>query len=103
MGIDIEKIDDTIQAIDINTELFYQNKIDEGYRKLDSTLGKISFVIEDIIRYQEQSGQDVKAKRFVEILTEAMRALENKDALLLADILQYDLKEMLEDVKEELI
>lgn len=103
MSIDIEKIDDAIQAIDINTELFYQNKIDDGYKNLDSTLGKISFVIEDIIRYQEQSGQDVQAKRFVEILTEAMRALENKDALLLADILQYDLKELLEEVKEELI
>lgn len=103
MSIIKGKIDDAIQVIDFNTDLFYQNHIDEGYKHLDNTLVKISAAIEEVIRYQSDSGQDVQGERVVEILTEAMKALEKKDALLLADILQYDLKEILENVKSELL
>jgi hypothetical protein len=40
------------------------------------------------------------SSEIVGILTEAMQALESKDALLLADILNYDLREIFEDIKE---
>lgn len=103
MSIIKSKIDDAIQFIDLNTDLFYQNKIDEGYKKLDNTLVKISDAIEEVIKYQENSGQDIQGEKIVGILTEAMDALEKKDTLLLADILQYELKELLEEVKSELL
>ena len=103
MSIIKGKIDDAIQVIDFNSDLFYQNKRDEGYKHLDNTLVKISDAIEEVIRYQNDSGQDIQGEKVVGILTEAMKALEMKDALLLADILQYDLKEILEDVKSELL
>lgn len=103
MSIIRGKIDDAIQIIDYNTDLFYQNKIEEGYKHLDNTLVKISDAIEEVIRYQNDSGQDIQGEKVVGILTEAMKALEMKDALLLADILQYDLKEILEDVRNDLL
>lgn len=97
------KIDETIRIIDDNTDLFYQNKIDEGYKYLDKTLIKISDIIEEVIEYQKQSGEDIHGEKIVGILTEAMKALEKKDALLLADILQYELKEILEEVRSGLL
>jgi hypothetical protein len=103
MSIIKSKIDDAIQIIELNTDLFYQNKIDEGYKYLDSTLVKISVAIEEVIKYQENSGQDIQGEKIVGILTEAMDALEKKDTLLLADILQYELKELLEEVRSELL
>lgn len=103
MSIVKSKIEDAILTIDSNTSLFYQNKLDEGYRHLDNTLVKISEAIEEVIRYQDMSGQDIQGERIVGILTEAMKALEMKDSLLLADILQYELKEMLEKVISELL
>lgn len=103
MSILRSKIEETIQIIDNNTDLFYQNKIDEGYKHLDNTLIKISDTIEEVIKYQSQCGKDIQGESIVGILTEAMKALENKDALLLADILQYELKEVLEEVKSELL
>lgn len=103
MSIIKSKIDDAIQIIEINTDLFYQNKIDEGYKYLDNTLVKISEAIEEVIKYQDSSGQDIQGERIVGILTEAMKALEMKDALLLADILQYELKEILDEVRNELL
>ena len=95
MSILKEIIDDAIKAIDINTDLFYQNKIDEGYKQLDNTLIRISNAVEEIIRYQQESGHYVQGEKIVGILTEAMQALESKDALLLADILNYDLRKYL--------
>lgn len=103
MRIVIGKIDDAIQLIDINTDLFYQNKLDEGYKLLDITLIKISDAIEEVIKYQDNSGQDIQGEKIVGILTEAMKALEKKDTSLLADILQYELKELLEEVRSELL
>lgn len=103
MALTIDKLDDVIETIDVNTDLFYQNKIDEGYKNLDNTLGKISGIINDVIMYQEESGKDTQGEKIISILTEAMKALENKDALLLADILQYDLKELFEEIRNELI
>ncbi|MDI9508282.1 MAG: hypothetical protein QM217_00430 [Bacillota bacterium] len=103
MGIVVSKIDEAIGLIDINADLFYQNKIDEGYRQLDNTLVKISEAIEEVIKYQDQSGQDIQGEKVVGILTEAMKALEMKDTSLLADILQYELKEIFEEVRSELL
>jgi hypothetical protein len=103
MSIVISKIDEAIQLIDTNTELFYQNKTDEGYKHLDYTLVRVSEAIEEVIKYQDKSGQDIKGEKIVGILTEAMKALEKKDTSLLADILQYELKEIFEDVRSELL
>jgi len=102
MSLKVDKLDDVIQTIDLNTDLFYQNKINEGYSCLDKTLGKISEAIEEIIKYQASSGQDIQGDKIIKILTEALKALEKKDSLLLADILQYDLKELLVEIRNEL-
>ena len=68
MSIIKSKIDDAIQIIELNTDLFYQNKIDEGYKYLDSTLVKISVAIEEVIKYQENSGQDIQGEKLSEYL-----------------------------------
>ena len=104
MRIIKDKLDIAIDRIDENTTLFYQNKVDEGYAKLDETLEIIGITIDDILRYQEESKIERTSEvKLVQILTEAMHALEVKDVLLLSDILLYELKEAFNEIREEII
>lgn len=99
-----ESVDAVIKKIDENTNLFYQNKKNNGYEKLNETLRLISDVIDDILSYEHKLlGKKVSEKKLVEILSDAMTALEKRDELLLSDILQYDLKEVFVQYKESLI
>lgn len=104
MRIIKDKIDIAIDRIDENTKLFYQNKIDEGYAQLDETLRIIGIAIDDILRFQKESkNESASEAKLVQVLTEAMNALEVRDTLLLSDILLYELKEVFNEIREELI
>lgn len=99
-----ERIDNVIKSIDENTNLFYQNKKNKGYEELNDTLLLISNLIDEILSYEEKTIGEKKSEiKFIEILSEAMKALEKRDELLLSDILQYDLKEMFVQYRESLM
>lgn len=89
----------SILTIEKTTELFYQQKIDEGYKELNHTLIMLTDTMNHIFTYKAE-GYDigVEEDHLVQVLTEAMNALEMKDVILLSDIMQYDLKELLEKV-----
>lgn len=99
-----KKIDMAIISIDNTTNLFYQNKIDVGYKELDETLQIISDAIDGILRHEDSIGyKSTSETKLVDILSEAMKALELRDTLLLADILQYDLKGILVELRDSLM
>lgn len=99
-----ESIDAVIKKIDENTNLFYQNKKSNGYEELNETLQIISNVIDEVLSYEQKIlGEKVSEIKLVEILSDAMTALEKRDALLLSDILVYDLKEFFIQYRESLI
>lgn len=89
------------QSIDETTDLFYQNKTNEGYKRFEDTITVLTDTINNIFEYKNQ-GYDIgiEEPHLVEVLTNAMNAMEEKDALLLSDILNYELKELFEQVDE---
>ena len=89
-------LEESILLMRQTTELFYQQKTDEGYQQLDSTLAVLTETMGRIFKYKEE-GHDIliDEHQLVQVLTEAMKAMEEKDTVLLSDILQYELEELL--------
>lgn len=85
-----ENIQAVMEEIGQVTDLLYQEKIDEGYEKLTVLIRNIMTLTADITDEAEQAG-------FVAVLSPALEAMEHKDYTLLADVLQYDLVEKLEE------
>jgi ElaB/YqjD/DUF883 family membrane-anchored ribosome-binding protein len=96
-----EEIIKVLQSIDQTTELFYQQKEQEGYKNLEYTLDILIKTINEMLIYKKEKSdnfKDIQENKINEILTEAMNALEQKDTILLSDILNYDLKEALKEL-----
>ena len=97
------EITDIIKSIDETTTDFYQQKTDEGYKSLDITLELLILGINHILEYNsENNGIKIDEQQLNNLLTEAMKAIESKDVILLSDILQYDIKELFEDILKTL-
>ena len=85
------------------TELLYQQKDQEGYALLNKTLATIAQAIEVIFAWQHEQQMDESTQQeMVDVLTQAMQAMEQKDTVLLADILKYELLERFEVILEEM-
>ena len=79
-----------IDKIDLVTDKFYLQKQAEGYTLLDEVLKDLGTVMDAMIL----AGFDVT--KILNVLGMAMDALEKRDSILLADILQYEVKEQLQ-------
>ncbi len=90
IAMDKNMVQTVIDEIGEISELLYQENFSEGYTKLAQLLKQMSVMTADLTDEETQA-------EFVGILRPAMEALEVRDATLLADILQYDLKEKLEE------
>lgn len=88
-----QKLNQAISSIEETTTLFYQQKTEEGYQRLQTTLEKIVGCVDQL--YQQNNNQANNSERIFSILSTSMTALENKDTILLSDILRYDLKQEL--------
>ena len=94
MNEEKEKFVRALKAIDTTTELFYQQKVKEGYGCFE----EIIVCVTELIYYMtNQNGKeynvDINEHELKNILLNAMQSMEVNDTILLADILQYELKE----------
>lgn len=77
-----------LDKLDSVVEVLYQQNINKGYSELGMLLGAINDAL--------QSGElNVELEAFNVVLRKAMEALEEKDMVLVADILNYELREFL--------
>lgn len=77
----LKKLNDTVDVL-------YQQDISKGYSELDILLGAITDAL--------QRGElNVELEVFNVVLRKAMEAMEEKDMVLVADILNYELRECL--------
>ena len=86
----MEKIEYIIQLIGDVTMSFYQNKLNEGYQKLEQLISVIGITMTDLP--SDHVMKLIESKINI-ILTDALNAMEEQDSLLLADIMEYELKE----------
>lgn len=97
------KITEIMQQIDSVTELFYQQKEQEGYSALNELLPNLVAGVDAIYQYKQQHDEiPFDEQELQTALVDAMNALEEKDTVLLADVLKYDIYEKYEAVAEAL-
>lgn len=84
-----EKIGKALDEIDKVIGLFYDHKEKEGYQETNVLIGMLMELDAEL------AGGQASAAEWMRGLTEAMEALEQKDTVLFADILQYDIAEQI--------
>jgi hypothetical protein len=94
-----EEVKNTICEIGEVADLFYMQKNNDAYNKLSGTLIQISDILYKLSTDVDM-GMKIDVNKLNQILYEAMNAIENKDSVLLADILQYELVEQFNNLLE---
>lgn len=84
-------IDELKNNIEVTADLLYRQKIEEAKQSMTTTIDLITQVIGQIT-------DEDKINKLVVILNEALNAMEEDDNVLLADIIQYDLMELIENL-----
>ncbi len=93
----------TIEDVKDTVDLFYQQKDTEAFSKFIVVLEEMTNAIDTLFAYKgEHSGFEMDEKKVCDILKDAMEALQNSDSVLLADILQYDFVEYIEEIIENM-
>lgn len=103
MGAEKEFVKNALKEVKENIDLFYQQKTGEALQQFDSVLDKVMTIVDTLFQYKEMR-QDflLEEERVKTALAEALNALEEKDLILLADIIQYDFVEYVEELTEEM-
>ncbi len=94
-----EQLEQNITDINEIIEMFYQQKTQEAYLKLDPVLGKLLSAIDAVVAYQQEHTEvEIDVNALTGALKEALSAIEEKDSILMADVLKYELIEKLEAI-----
>ncbi len=98
-----EQIKATIDEVQDIIDLFYQQNDKEAFEKLDTVLENMTISIDNLELYKlENSDFDFDETKLCEILKESMEALQSDDKVLMADILQYDFIEYINELLEQM-
>ena len=97
MNLDKETLEREVNEIQEQLNLFYQQKTEVALNVFSDILDKVKNVVDQLFAYKEdQKLFSLDEEKIVRFLTEAMSAIEEKDYILMADILQYDLVEYIQ-------
>ena len=78
--------------------LFYQQKRQEAYAKLLQGIDELTIIIGKLDEIPANDSLNIDKDKLLNTLMEAMHALEDRDTVLIADILQYDLINRLKEI-----
>lgn len=82
-------VTDLIEELQMIADDFYQNKMNKGIKKMPELIRKLSEFVPHLRSGQQES--------FLVILKGIMEAMEMKNYIMLADMLVFDVKEMMEE------
>lgn len=90
-----------IGKIEQNMELFYQQKNMEALDEFQQVLVMMMNMVDAVFAYRDTHEEfEVDEEKIKDTLTEAMSALESKDYVMLADVIQYDFVEYVQELAE---
>lgn len=93
-----DDIKDTMQVLKKIAALLYQQKAQEGYAELDAALQCLLLTVSRMAAYQKDKENKIIDEELMNIaLNEALKAIEQKDIVLLADILIFELNGLLDE------
>jgi hypothetical protein len=99
MSAEKELVEKTLEEVRESVDLFYQQKTGEALQQFDIVLGKVMTMVDTLFAYKEaHEGFALDEEKVKTALTEALGALEERDMILLADIIQYDFVEYVEEL-----
>lgn len=108
MNNTITEIDNLIIKIGEITSLLYQNNTSSAYKFFNNIMPQLNDIIaefiEDIPRFK-QFDVDIPQEVILSQLDNLLDAFENKDTIMLADTLEYEIKQALmvyKDILEQL-
>jgi len=80
------------------TALFYQQKQQEGYQRLIGLIDELTIIVELLESKKNNLEIAEKYNKLLYSLKDIMEALVNRDSVLLADILNYDIIDTLDEI-----
>ncbi len=99
MGKQKEIVEKSVKEVEEVVELFYQQKLQEALDKFETTISGMMAAIDTLFTFRaEHEGFVFDEVKITNTLKEAMEALQNMDMVLLADILQYDYLEYMQEI-----
>ena len=99
MSAEKELVKNILEEVKESIDLFYQQKTGEALQQFDLVLGKVMTMVDTLFGYKEAHADfSLDEEKVKGVLTEALTALEDKDMILLADIIQYDFVEYVEEL-----
>lgn len=103
MNDEKNKIIETLDRIENVTELFYQENGAEAFDEFLNLLDDIAQMIDIMSKYSEENTAfEFDDKKVYDILKQIMEALEDRDEVMLADILQYDFAEYMNECLQQI-
>ena len=98
-----QQIQQISEVIGKTTELFYTQNEAQGYQAFGMLLKPLEDLLNRLFVTRAAEGKpEFDEEELVRLLTEATGAMETKDSVLLADILQYDFLDQLEKISARL-
>lgn len=98
-----KRINKVIQDIDEITAMFYQQKNNDAYIRLERLISEIAQMIDLLYTLpMDQEIRENNTKLLTETLQETLQAMSAGDTVLVADILKYEVSERLTNIAEEL-
>lgn len=103
MSQEKELIKNDLVNIKESVDLFYQQKTGEALQQFGTVLDTVVAMVDTLFHYKESHDEfSMDEERVKSVLTEALAALEDNDMILLADIIQYDFVEYIEDLVQSI-
>lgn len=98
-----ELVQKSVNEVEEVIDLFYQQKLQEALNKFETVLSGIMTSIDILFAYKAENEEFVLDEgKLTNILKDAMGALEDGDMVLLADILQYDYLEYMQELLDNM-
>jgi len=103
MSKEKELVKRVLEDVKESLDLFYQQKTEEALQQFSVVPEKIMTMVDTLFQYKEEhDGFPIDEGKVKTSLTEALAALEEKDMILFADIIQYDFVEYIEDLVQSM-
>lgn len=91
-----ERMINIIDKINETSALFYQGFKLEGYQELENVIVNLLSLTEELTHFEQERLELISIGELNACLMSCVEAMEQSDVVLISDILNYDLKEILE-------
>lgn len=88
------------EKIELTADLFYKQKNSEGYQSLVSVIDDLMVLISELKTVQDNEEFHAFHQVLTEKLQEITEAMLQKDTILIADMIKYDIIELLDEIAE---